>query len=58
VVKAAYLLEPDEDQPRIRLSAPVTLLLWALMTLIVGAGIFPAYLLDVADAAARALLAL
>jgi len=58
VVKAAYLLEPDEDRPRIRLSAPITLLLWVLVTVIVAAGIFPTYLLDVADAAARALLGL
>ena len=56
VVKAAYLLEPDEDRPRIRLSAPVALLLWVLVVVIVTAGIFPTYLLDVADAAARALL--
>ena len=56
VVKAAYLLEPDEDRPRIRLSAPITLLLWVLVTVIVAAGVFPTYLLGVADAAARALL--
>jgi len=56
VVKAAYLLEPDEDRPRIRLSAPMTLLLWVLVAVIVAAGVFPTYLLDLADAAARALL--
>ncbi|MBP1726450.1 MAG: hypothetical protein H6Q51_1748, partial [Deltaproteobacteria bacterium] len=33
-----------------------TLLLWVLVTVIVAAGVFPTYLLGVADAAARALL--
>jgi NADH-quinone oxidoreductase subunit N len=56
VVKAAYLLEPDADRPRIRLSVGIMLLLWVLVTVIVAAGVFPAYLLDAADAAARALV--
>ena len=56
VIRAAYLLEPDEDLPRIGLSVPVTLLLWVLVLVMVAAGIFPTYLLQVADAAARALV--
>jgi len=56
VVRAAYLLEPDEDLPRILLSVPVTLLLWVLVLVMVAAGIFPTYLLQAADGAARALV--
>jgi NADH-quinone oxidoreductase subunit N len=56
VVRAAYLLEPDEELPRIRLSVPVTGLLWVLVLAMVAAGVFPTYLLRTAEAAARALV--
>jgi NADH-quinone oxidoreductase subunit N len=56
VVRAAYLLEPDEEAPTIRLSVPVTFLLWVLVLAMVAAGVFPTYLLQAAEAAARALV--
>ena len=53
VVKAAYLTEPDEELPPIRLSAPVKLLTALMVTVIVAGGIFPQHLYELARAAAR-----
>jgi NADH-quinone oxidoreductase subunit N len=56
VVKAAFLLEPDEELPPIHLSAPATILTVVMIVVIVVGGIFPRYLFQLARAAARALL--
>ena len=56
VVKAAYLLEPDEEQPRLQVSVPTKVLTVALVTAMVVFGVFPHHLLEVARAAAKMLL--
>ncbi len=56
VLKAAYLLKPDKALPELRLSPPVKVLAAALIIAIIGLGIFPAFLLELAEAAARALV--
>lgn len=56
VVKAAYLMEPDVEQPRLPVSMPTKLLTGALVTLMVVFGVAPSYLLEVARAAAKMLL--
>jgi NADH-quinone oxidoreductase subunit N len=56
MVKAAYLLEPETDLPDLPLSKPMRLLV-VLMVAAVGLwGIFPGYLVNMADAAARVLM--
>jgi NADH-quinone oxidoreductase subunit N len=56
VLKAAYLLKPDKALPELRLSSPVKVLAAALIIAIIGLGIFPAFLLELAEAAARLLV--
>jgi NADH-quinone oxidoreductase subunit N len=56
VVKAAYLLEPDVEQPRLPISIPTKVLTGVLVTVMVVFGVFPHHLLEVARAAARMLL--
>jgi len=56
VLKAAYLLKPDKALLELRLSPPVKVLTAALIIAIIGLGIFPAFLLELAEAAARALV--
>jgi NADH-quinone oxidoreductase subunit N len=56
VVKAAFLLEPEEELPAIHLSASATILTVILVAVIVAAGIFPRYLFQLAIAVAKALL--
>jgi NADH-quinone oxidoreductase subunit N len=56
VVKAAFLLEPNEELPSIHLSVPATILTVAMVVVIVAGGIFPRYLFQLASAAVRALL--
>jgi NADH-quinone oxidoreductase subunit N len=56
VLKAAYLLKPDEELPELRISLPVKVLAGVLIALMVSAGIYPAYLLELAENAARALV--
>jgi NADH-quinone oxidoreductase subunit N len=55
VVKAAFLLEPDEELPPIHLSAPAALLTVVMVVVIVVGGIFPRYLFQVATAAVQTL---
>ena len=55
VVKAAFLLEPDEELPPIRLSAPATTLTVVMVVVIVAGGSWPRYLFHLAGAAVRAL---
>ena len=54
-IKAAYLLEPKEELPLLRLSPSIKLLSGALIAVMIGAGFFPYYLITLAEAAARAL---
>ena len=53
VLRAAYLLEPDGALPELRLSPPLRVLTGVLIIAMVGAGIFPARFLEIAEAAAR-----
>ncbi len=56
VVKAAFLLEPEEELPSINLSAPATILTAVMIIVIIVGGIFPRYLFQLASAAVQALL--
>jgi NADH-quinone oxidoreductase subunit N len=56
VVKAAYLLEPDEEQAKLVVTTPTRVLTGVLVTVMVVMGIYPHYLLEVARAAARVLM--
>ncbi len=56
VLKAAYLSKPDTVQPDLRLSPALKLLSGALILIMVGLGIYPTLLLELADAAVRALV--
>lgn len=53
VVKAAYLLESDTPLPPLAVPVATKLLTGALVTAMVGLGIYPHYLIQVANAAAR-----
>ncbi len=55
VVKAAYLQEPEEDLPPISLSIPERMLTMALILVLVGGGLFPQVLYNLALAAAQVL---
>jgi NADH-quinone oxidoreductase subunit N len=55
VVKAAFLLEPDEELPPIHLSAPATILTVMMVVLIVVGGIWPSYLFQLASIAVQTL---
>ncbi len=56
VLKAAYLVEPDEELPKLRISPAIKVLAVALMAAMVVIGIFPTYVLRLAEAASRALM--
>jgi NADH-quinone oxidoreductase subunit N len=56
VVKAAFLLESDEELPSIKLSSPATILTMVMVLVIVVGGIFPRYLFQLAQAAIQSLL--
>jgi NADH-quinone oxidoreductase subunit N len=56
IVKAAYLLEPDEELPPIRLTVPTRVLTGTLVTVLVAAGMFPGRLYELARAAAALLM--
>lgn len=55
VVKAAFLLEPDEELPSIHLSIPATLLTVVMVVAIIVGGIWPSYLFELARTAVQAL---
>ena len=55
VLKAAYLLEPAELQPAIKLSIPTRFLTGALVLVMVVGGIFPRHLIELAGAAVEVL---
>jgi NADH-quinone oxidoreductase subunit N len=56
VLKAAYLTEPDKEMPELRISPAIKVLSGALIAAIVTVGIFPTYVLRLAEAASRALM--
>ena len=56
ILKAAYLLKPGTAQPELRVSPPLKLLTAVLILAMIGLGIYPAFLLELAEAAARALV--
>jgi len=56
VVKAAYLLKPEQDLPKIHLSLSTRLLAVILVVGIVAGGIFPDQLYSLALSAARFIL--
>jgi len=56
VVRAAFLLEPDEKLPAFHLSVPATTLTAVMIIVIIMGGIFPRYLFQLAEAAVKALL--
>jgi NADH-quinone oxidoreductase subunit N len=55
VVRAAFVVEPDEELPPITLSAPATLLTVVMVIVIVVGGIFPRYLFQLAQAVVQTL---
>jgi NADH-quinone oxidoreductase subunit N len=56
VLKAAYLAEPDEELPELRISPAIKLLAGVLITAMVAMGIFPTAMLKLAEAACRAFI--
>jgi NADH-quinone oxidoreductase subunit N len=56
VIKAAYLLEPEEEMPTLRMSPSIRLLAGVLLAVMVLAGFFPYPVIQLAEAAARALM--
>jgi NADH-quinone oxidoreductase subunit N len=56
IVRAAYLLESDQSLPRLQVSIPTKMLTGALVTAMLVLGVFPHYLLELARAAASALM--
>jgi NADH-quinone oxidoreductase subunit N len=56
VLKAAYLVEPDEELPELRVSPADKLLAGALIAAMVIVGIFPTHILKLAEAASRTLM--
>jgi NADH-quinone oxidoreductase subunit N len=56
VVKAAFLLESEEELPAIKLSASVAILIVVIIVVIIVGGIFPRYLFQLATSAIRGLL--
>jgi NADH-quinone oxidoreductase subunit N len=55
ILKAAYLEEPVEELPPLNISPQIKILAGALVVVMVVAGIFPTYLIELASAAAAAL---
>ena len=55
ILKAAYLLEPEEVQPGIQLSTPIKMLTGALVVVMVVVGIYPHHLIELTKAAAQML---
>jgi NADH-quinone oxidoreductase subunit N len=55
IIRAAYLLEPQEDQGRVPFSAFASSLTVVLVVFTVAGGFFPGYLYDIAARAAGVL---
>jgi NADH-quinone oxidoreductase subunit N len=56
IVKAAYLLEPEEELPDLQISSPNKVLAGALIVIMVVVGMLPSQLIDLARAAALVLM--
>ncbi len=56
VVKAAYLLEPQEELPNHHLSPPIKILTGLLIAVMVAVGIYPQQIIELAHAAANVLI--
>ncbi len=56
ILKAAYLLDPEDEQPPLHLSPPATILTGVLVAAMVVFGIYPTYLFELARSAAGALM--
>jgi NADH-quinone oxidoreductase subunit N len=56
IVRAVYLLESDDDLPLLKVSIPTKILTGALVSVMIVFGVFPHHLIEVARAAARALM--
>jgi NADH-quinone oxidoreductase subunit N len=56
MLRAAYLLEPEEQSSPLSLSLSTKLLAGALVVVMVAAGVFPRYLMDLARSAAQGLM--
>jgi NADH-quinone oxidoreductase subunit N len=56
VVRAAYLLEPEEELPNIKLSPAATILTAVMVLVIIAGGIFPRYIFQLALTAIQSLL--
>ncbi|OGP72756.1 MAG: NADH-quinone oxidoreductase subunit N [Deltaproteobacteria bacterium RBG_16_49_23] len=56
IVRTAFLLEPEEELPRINLSIPATTLTVVMIIAIIAGGIWPRYLVQLATTATKALL--
>jgi len=56
ILKAAYLLEPDEKKPKQNISPAFNWLGVLLVAIMVVAGIFPRYLIELAEAVAKVLV--
>jgi len=56
VVRAAYLLEPAAELPKLQLSPPLKLLAGVLVAVMVVAGIYPQAILEISRSAAAALV--
>jgi NADH-quinone oxidoreductase subunit N len=56
ILKAAYLLEPEDEQPTLQLSQPTTIITGVLVAVMVVVGIYPTYIFELATAAAGALM--
>ncbi len=56
MLRAAYLLEPEEQSSLLSLSPSVRILAGGLVVVMVAAGIFPRYLMDLARSAAQGLM--
>lgn len=56
VLKAAYLMEPDQELPVLQVPVPLKILTVILIAVIVVMGFFPTPLIDLAQEAARSLM--
>ena len=56
VLKAAYLQEPQEEKPALRISSPIKILTGVLVGVMVVGGIFPSHLIELARAAVKVLI--
>ena len=56
ILKAAYLLEPQEALPALEISPPTKILAGLLVVIMIVAGIFPQHLVELAKAAASAMI--